>query len=247
MFIKKKYVQKTYNEKTYELLVLYHIGALENSIHFIFDKATKKCVIIDPACEASLFLDIIKEKDYELSSIWLTHWHLDHVNATAEIVANTGVEVYIGKNELKYLDKKINPILLNDNQQLNVGNTEAKVIYASGHSAGGVCYLLDGRIIVGDTLFIYGAGHCFLPGANPVEFYHTMQRIKNEVPDDTYIHCGHDYGSSLTTTMLQQKQGNPFLLIDNEDDFVRYRTQIHDKFRKYPMCAMSKLELNKVL
>jgi len=47
--------------------------------------------------------------------------------------------------------------------------------------------------------------------------------------------------------MSSQKSGNPFLLIDNEKDFVRYRNEIHDGSRKYPMAPMQKSELNNLL
>ena len=44
-------MERIYNSNRYSIEVLYHIGAYENSIHFIFDKATKQCAIVDPAWE----------------------------------------------------------------------------------------------------------------------------------------------------------------------------------------------------
>ena len=49
-------LEKTFTEETYTLEILYHVGTYENSIHFIFDHASKTCAIIDPAWEADLFI-----------------------------------------------------------------------------------------------------------------------------------------------------------------------------------------------
>ncbi len=237
---------KIFNEKSYDLLVIYKIGILENSIHFIFDKNTKECVIIDPAWESELFLNIISQYKSKLTQIWLTHWHHDHTNAVDELVEKTGAKVFIGKDEcLLNIDSQVS--YLTDKDIINIGNTTAQVLFTPGHTNGGVSYLLNNRFIAGDTLFIYGAGHCQLPMANAGDFYNTMQRIKKKIPNNFYLHCGHDYGSKITTTMYEQKIGNPFLLIDNKDDFILYRELIHDKTRNFPMNFMSKDELFKVL
>ena len=55
-------MEKIFNSNNYSIEVLYHIGAYENSIHFIFDKATKTCAIVDPAWEPDLFLEKIHER-----------------------------------------------------------------------------------------------------------------------------------------------------------------------------------------
>ena len=53
-------MEKIYNSNNYTIEVLYHIGAYENSIHFIFDESTKTCAIVDPAWEPDLFLKKIE-------------------------------------------------------------------------------------------------------------------------------------------------------------------------------------------
>lgn len=230
----KNMLKKTYNRENYELLVLYHIGALENSIHFIFDKSSKKCAIVDPAWNADLFLDIIKEKGYKLSEIWLTHWHPDHTNAADELAAKTGAIVKIGENELEYLQINSPLTLLKDQQEFSFGSVEVKIFETSGHTKGGICYQLSDDIFMGDTLFVYGAGHCSLPGGSIDDFYHTMQKIKTEVDDSVYLRCGHDYGDKITTTLLEQKQYNAYLLLDKKEDFMSYVTKMSQGLVDYP-------------
>ena len=239
-------LEKTFTEKSYTLEILYHVGTYENSIHFIFDHASKTCAIVDPAWEADLFIQKITDKGYTLTDIWLTHWHNDHMNAVDEIANKTGASITAGINEIPYLDIK-NPIkTVDDKDTVTLGATSATIINTPGHTAGGVCYLLDGHLIAGDSLFVYGAGHCAMPGADANVLFHSMQKLK-QIEDGVLLHCGHDYGSKITTTMAQQKSGNPFLMIDNEDDFVRYRNHIHDGSRTYPMQPVSQQALDALL
>ncbi|HIM57847.1 MAG TPA: MBL fold metallo-hydrolase [Gammaproteobacteria bacterium] len=240
-------LEKTFTEKTYTLEILYHVGTYENSIHFVFDHASKTCAIIDPAWEADLFIQKITDKGYTLTDIWLTHWHNDHMNAVDEIAEKTGAKITAGINEMRYLHlKHAVTTVVDDNDTVTLGNTKATIINTPGHTAGGICYLLDGHLIAGDSLFVYGAGHCAMPGADAGVLFHSLQKLK-QVADEVLLHCGHDYGSKITSTMAEQKSGNPFLMIDNEADFIRYRNQIHDGYRSYPMQPVSQQELDALL
>ncbi len=236
----------TFKEKTYTLEILYHIGALEDSIHFVFDHSTKTCAIVDPAWDAPLFIQRIHDKGYTLTDIWLTHWHFDHTNAVDEIVEATGAKITVGVNEVPYLQIDSLPETVENNDTVFIGNTPAKIINTPGHSAGGICYLLDGHIITGDTLFVYGAGHCSLSGGNINELFHSMKKLKR-IDDDVMLHCGHDYGAKVNTTMGEQKQGNAFLLLDNEADFVNYVNGMQQGKIPYPEDALTQAEIKAML
>ena len=239
-------LEKIYTEQTYTLEILYHVGMYENSIHFIFDHASKTCAIIDPAWEADLFIKRVADKGYTLTDIWLTHWHNDHINAVDEIADKTGAKITAGINEIPYLQIS-NPIkTVKDNDVVCLGGTQATIINTPGHTAGGICYLLDGHLIAGDTLFVYGAGHCSMPGGNVQEFYHSMQKLKL-VDDGVMLHCGHDYGCKINTTMGEQKIGNAYLLLDNEESFVKYVDGMSQGLVTYPTEALTLKEIQRML
>ena len=134
-----------------------------------------------------------------------------------------------------------------DGDIIKLGEVEIKIIETPGHTAGGVCYLLDEHLIAGDTLFVYGVGICSLAGSNPVTLFHSLKKLIDQVPDDIHLLCGHNYGSEITTTIAEQKKANPFLLIKDEDTFVRYRMHVHDSTRSYPMSPMTLKEVNALL
>ncbi|SMM98478.1 beta-lactamase domain protein [uncultured Candidatus Thioglobus sp.] len=238
---------KIFKEKTYTLEIFYHIGALEDSIHFIFDHESKTCAIIDPAWDADLFIQNATDKGYTITDIWLTHWHGDHTNAVDELVEKTGAKVTVGINEVPYLQIDTSPDnTVSDNDVIFIGKTAAKVINTPGHSAGGVSYLLKNHLIAGDTLFVYGAGHCSLPGGDIKTLFHSMQKLR-KIQDDIILCCGHDYGATMSTTMGKQKQGNAFLLIDNESDFVKYVEGMGQGIYPYPTDAITQTEIKAML
>ena len=237
---------QTFKEKTYSLDIMYHLGTYENSIHFIFDHESKTCAIIDPAWHADLFINYAEEKGYKITDIWLTHWHGDHTNAADEIAQKTGAKITAGINELPYLDIKHDLSTVNDDDVISLGGTTARIINTPGHTAGGVCYLLDGHIVAGDTLFVYGAGHCSLPGASISELYDSMQKLK-KVDDNVMLHCGHDYGCKINTTMAEQKSGNAYLLLDSEADFVRFVDGMSQGTVAYPTEALTLKEVKAML
>ncbi len=237
---------QTFNQKTYSLDIMYHMGAYENSIHFIFDHDSKTCAIIDPAWHADLFIEYANNKGYQITDIWLTHWHYDHTNAVDEIAKKTGAKITAGINELPYLTLKQDLTPVKNGDSVTLGHTTAVIINTPGHTAGGICYLLDGHILVGDSLFVYGAGHCTMPGGNVHKFYHTMQVLK-QVDDAIMLHCGHDYGYKINTTMGEQKAGNAYLLLDNEADFVRFVDGISQGIITYPTEALSLKEVQAML
>ena len=121
-------MEKTYNSNQYSIDVLYHIGAYENSIHFIFDEATKTCAIVDPAWEPDLFLEKIKSKGYTLTDIWITHWHGDHTNAVDDLANKTGAKITAGVNEIPYLNIENKVHTVKDGEIIKLGETKIKII-----------------------------------------------------------------------------------------------------------------------
>ncbi len=239
-------LEKKHLAKTFTLEIIYHVGEYENSIHFIFDHASKTCAIIDPAWEIDLFINRIIDKGYKLSDIWLTHWHTDHTNSVDRLVDKTGAKITAGIHEIPYLQIEHEVQTVNDNDTIYLGETPAKVINTPGHSAGGVCYLLDGHLIAGDTLFVYGAGHCLLPGANVLDMYYSMQKLK-QIDDVTILHCGHDYGIKIATTMGEQKRGNAWLVIETQQDFIKFINGMNQGSIAYPTSALNLKEIKAML
>jgi len=108
------------------------------------------------------------------------------------------------------------------------------VLHTPGHTVGHVVYWFDGKVIAGDMMFVYGVGHCRLPGANPTQLFNSINFLQQTLPADTVVYPGHHYSTATTVTMGEQIKGNPFFHFDKVEDFIRYREVEHDQTRESP-------------
>ena len=85
------------------------------------------------------------------------------------------------------------------------------------------CFLYDGQLIAGDTLFIDGCGRCDLPGGDAKVMYNSLYNILLKLPDETIIYPGHNYGPVPSDTLRHQKQTNPYLQAGSLSEFLGER------------------------
>ncbi len=211
------------------------LGPMDNFIHIIHDLYTNKAAVVDPAWDVQAIVAELNAKGAQLSDIFLTHSHSDHINGLQELLAIHPARVHISEHEASFWSNTpVDAILHKDEDELFIGDTRVRWLLTPGHTPGSSCFLMGNTLITGDTLFIFGCGRCDLQGGDPVQMYHTLQELKKVIPDDTIVYTGHNYGDRPTSTMEVQKEGNPFLHWRDVDAFVRYRMEIHDKVRDTP-------------
>jgi glyoxylase-like metal-dependent hydrolase (beta-lactamase superfamily II) len=93
-------------------------------------------------------------------------------------------------------------------------------IHTPGHTPGSQCFLVDGRLVSGDTLFIRSCGRTDLPGSDPKEMYYSLTQRLGALPDSTVVYPGHNYGGT-TTTIGDEKRQNPMMRFPSVSDFLR--------------------------
>ena len=95
-----------------------------------------------------------------------------------------------------------------EGQEIKLGNTKINVIATPGHTPGGVCFLTEGNIFVGDTLFDGSIGRTDLPGGDHKELIHSIKTKLLTLDDKLIVHCGH----GPETTIQKERSTNPFLV-----------------------------------
>jgi glyoxylase-like metal-dependent hydrolase (beta-lactamase superfamily II) len=88
-----------------------------------------------------------------------------------------------------------------------VGGVEITLVHTPGHTPGSQCFLVDGRLVAGDTLFLDGCGRTDLPGSDPAAMAQSL-RLLHSVPDEVVLYPGHRYSIASSATMGSVKQTN---------------------------------------
>jgi glyoxylase-like metal-dependent hydrolase (beta-lactamase superfamily II) len=112
-------------------------------------------------------------------------------------------------------------IVVSDGDKIKFGNSELTVLYTPGHSKDSMCLIGDGKIFSGDTLFVGTCGRVDLPGGDARELYHSLVNILRKLEDDLLIYPGHNYGSTPTATLGNQKKTNFVMQPRTEEEFLQ--------------------------
>ena len=67
--------------------------------------------------------------------------------------------------------------LVKEGDELELAGLKVKVLHTPGHTPGSVCYLIEGELFTGDTLFEYGWGRTDLPGGNEEQMEASLRRL----------------------------------------------------------------------
>ncbi|MFC0180866.1 hydroxyacylglutathione hydrolase [Thorsellia kenyensis] len=142
--------------------------------------------VIDPG-ESNSVLNYIKEQDYQLVGILLTHHHYDHTDGICDLMTQfPDIPVY-GPRET--LNKGATHVV-EDNQVLSLFDLPCKVIETPGHTLGHVCYYFDPFLFSGDTLFSAGCGKLFEGTCE--QMFESFIRLY-QLPDETLVCAAHEY------------------------------------------------------
>jgi glyoxylase-like metal-dependent hydrolase (beta-lactamase superfamily II) len=102
-------------------------------------------------------------------------------------------------------------IRLKDEDIVEVGTLKVKVIHTPGHTPGSVCYLVDGNLFCGDTLFVGAVGRTDLIGGSLETLLESLEKRLIVLPKETTVWPGHDYGDTPTSTMGREMEENPYI------------------------------------
>ena len=210
------------------------LGPMQNFVYLVGDIEARQCVVIDPAWEIQTIADTAASDDMTIVGALVTHTHQDHVGGSLqswgmpgripgveELLAVVPTRVYVHKAEREFLPGLGSDLVKVDNHDtLDVGRLRLTFLHTPGHTPGSQCFLVDGRLISGDTLFIGSCGRTDLPGSDPSEMYYSLTQRLGALPDDTLLFPGHNYGGP-ESTMGDERRHNPFMRFGSLSEFLR--------------------------
>ena len=194
------------------------IGAYAANCYIVGDEDTKEGMIIDPGAEGTLILKNVKSMGLDIKKIVLTHSHIDHIGALAEVKKATGAEIIIHVNEAPSLEAQPFGMMLSkpapqpdklvkDGDIIRIGKLNFTVLHTPGHTHGGMCLFTEGIVFTGDTLFNFSVGRADFPGSDFDQEITSIWQKLMVLPDDTKVYPGH----GPDTTIGFEKRANPFL------------------------------------
>lgn len=195
-------------------------GFDKNFSYVLYCDVTKEACIIDPSGNFALIEQRIVELEVDVVAILLTHTHADHVDALGVAQARFLVPVFVHEKGVTAVSADmIQPVV--DGNEIELGDDVIAVVHTPGHSEDSVGYVCTSAtnqlwLIAGDTVFIDGCGRTDDAGVR--DLYNSIQFIK-ELPPETLIWPGHNYGPVPVDTLANQLLTNRFLRATNFTDF----------------------------
>lgn len=189
---------------------------------YIFD-GNGCCIIIDPACSFDRSKDILENNIP--TAIYLTHGHFDHTYDCNLFREKYGTKVYIHEKDKNYLTDhrysapsgvpdgyEYRDIVFDetfkDGDTFFFGEDIFRIIHTPGHTEGSCCFLTEDTLFSGDTLFKNSIGRTDFPfGCDEHDMIKSLQKIINNVSDETVIYPGHGFSS----TIKEEKINNPYI------------------------------------
>ena len=185
------------------------LGPFGTNAYIVTCRKTRDSVLIDAPAEANIITD--KLKNTTPKYILLTHNHMDHIGALAQLRAELQVPLAAHASDTGTLTLPPE-ILLNNGNTVWLGELKFSVLYTPGHTPGSLSFRVGRYLISGDTIFPGGPGKT----SSPDDFRQIIKSIAEEIfvlPDDTQIYPGH---------------GDSTVLKKEKEEFAVFASRPHD-------------------
>ena len=192
-----------------------------NFVYAIGDRRTGECVLVDPAYDPGGLIDTVAADGMTVVGVLATHYHPDHVGGSmmghgiagvAELLERVSCPVHVQRDEVPWVTRttgldETDLISHHSADVITVGDVEIQLVHTPGHTPGSQCFLVEGRLVSGDTLFLDGCGRTDLPGSDHAQMIESLGRL-SKFDDDIVLYPGHRYSMASSATMGSVKQSN---------------------------------------
>jgi glyoxylase-like metal-dependent hydrolase (beta-lactamase superfamily II) len=192
-----------------------------NFVYLVGDRDTGETLVVDPAYDVGALLDVIAADGMALSGVLVTHYHADHIGGSlmqypiegvAALLERVSVPIHVNAHEGQWVSESAGIdaaelVTHDDGDRVAVGGIDVELLHTPGHTPGSQCFMIDGRLISGDTLFLNGCGRTDLPGSDPDAMYHSLRRLA-ALPGEVAVLPGHRYSDASSATMADVRATN---------------------------------------
>ncbi|MBV8333298.1 MAG: MBL fold metallo-hydrolase [Candidatus Eremiobacteraeota bacterium] len=177
--------------------------------YVFFLEGGRRSALLDPAGIPQNLLRVLRDGDYHLQYILITHKHADHCDATADVAAAfPNAQIVMHKADAFAIgDLAKNALPVRDGEDLPFGDgAKIRMLHTPGHTDGSSCYVVASIAFTGDTLFCASVGGAYGDKSTYGDILNGIRSKLFTLPDDTVLMPGHGPPS----TVALEKAHNPF-------------------------------------
>jgi glyoxylase-like metal-dependent hydrolase (beta-lactamase superfamily II) len=208
---------------------------MANFVYLIGDRTARECVLVDPAYAVRELVDLARHDGMRVTSALATHYHQDHVGGdlfghplegVRELLALVPCKVHVQRAEAPWVKRVTGcgdtDLQLHDSgDELQVGAIPIQLIHTPGHTPGSQCFLVQDRLVAGDTLFLQGCGRTDLPGGDARQLYLSLTQKLAKVPDSAILFPGHLYDPRPSASLGETRSSNFVFKPRSEAEWLR--------------------------
>jgi hydroxyacylglutathione hydrolase len=207
-----------------------------NFVYLIGDRETGDAMAVDPAYGVRELMEMAAGDGMRITGALVTHYHPDHIGGDLMGYPIEGARQLIAMDDLsaplhvhraeatgvkRVTGVSDSDLVVHDSDdEVRVGAIPIRLLHTPGHTPGSQCFLVDGRLVAGDTLFLEGCGRTDLPGGDAEAMYESLTQRLSTVPDHTVLYPGHLYSPEPSATMGVTRQRNYVFRFPNRDAWL---------------------------
>ena len=201
------------------------VTPFQQNCSLVWDDASKQAAVIDPGGDTERILAAVEKLGLKLERIWITHAHVDHAAATADLAEGLQLPIHgphpedqfwidgLAQAAAMYQFPPAKPFTptrwLHDGDTVSIGAHTLQVRHCPGHTPGHVVFYSPeiGRAFVGDVLFAGSIGRTDFPRGDYDTLIDSITQRLWPMGNETVFIPGHGPES----TFGRERQTNPFV------------------------------------
>lgn len=207
------------------LISTYVLGSIENNTYLIADEQSKIAAVIDPSTASRELLQKIRNNNWRLEYIFITHAHFDHTGGVKWLKSQFAhdIKIALHPDDLELWQSGgsardfgfdftvgVDPdLMINNNDVIDFGSSSIEVLHTPGHTPGHVTFSIQGASVAfcGDLIFYHGIGRTDLKNSNEDALFKSIKKKIFKLDPKTILYPGH----GPVTTVHEEMENNPFL------------------------------------